>query len=309
MIILFGSNILDQFFLTADLPEKDQAIHLASHEERAGGKGANQGVAAARAGSKVCFFGAIGDGGHGRQMYKNLESEGVDVSGIEILEDTPSGLAVIFVDHEDGTHRVVVSQGANLSAKQDTISDDLLTKDTTVLVQRELPIEETEKLVARAKQRGARTIMNLAPAKEISENLLLNLDIIILNEHEANTLADHIGEDAADKWAFSKALSQKYNITTIVTLGGDGAICYGLEGQFQVDCLNVEPVDTIGAGDAFAGYLSASLDQGESMETALKRAVVAGSLTCTKLGAMTALPYKEEVDRYSSQVTLDPHLV
>ncbi len=302
MIIVFGSNVLDIFFHQPDLPAKDTALFIDSHEEAPGGKGANQAVAAARAGSEVRFFGALGDGGHGRQMYKNLAKCGLDVSGIQFL-DMPSGLAAIFVDEEDGTHRIVVSQGANLHAKQDTIPDKLLEKGTTVLVQGELPITETEALLKRAKMKGARSVMNFAPATApLSKDALHDLDVIILNEHEANLIGKAVGIQTNDKTSFAEELHRTYNLTTIITLGGIGSIVCSNEGLFMVSPLKITPIDTVGAGDAYTGYLCAALDQGKSFEEALRWASVAGSVACTKVGAQTALPHKDEVIGYVDQI-------
>ena len=303
MIIVFGSNVLDLFFHLKDLPPRDTAKFLDSHEEQPGGKGANQAIAAVRAGSEVRFFGALGEGGHGRQMYKNLAKNGIDVSGIDFL-DVPSGLATIFVDDSDGTHKVVVSQGANLKAKQDSVPAKLLNKEATVLVQGELPMAETEALLARAKKAGARTMINLAPASPLSQDALHNLDIIILNEYEADTLGGRLGMETEDKAVFAAALQARFALTTIVTLGPKGAICCDGNGIMEVSPLKIKPVDTIGAGDAFCGYLAAALDQGHDMATALKYASAAGSLACTRIGAQTALPEKEEVAKYIDQITV-----
>ena len=303
MIVVFGSNILDLYFDLADLPPRDTALHVDNHVEAPGGKGANQAVAAARAGAEVRFFGAVGDGGHGRQMYKNLATNKVDVSGLEVLEGVPSGLATIFVDEKDGTHKVVVSQGANKKARQETIPDKLLTKDTIVLVQGELAISETEALIARAKAKGARSVMNFAPAEaQLSEQLLNNLDIIVVNEHEAELLGQQHHMNANDKMAFATELYNKFKLTTIVTLGPDGAVCCSAEGLMSVNSLKITPVDTIGAGDAFVGYLCASLDQGKPLAEALRYAAVAGSLACTRVGAQIAIPQPEEVPLYLDQV-------
>jgi len=303
MIIVFGSNVLDLFFHLKDLPPRDTAKFLDSHEEQPGGKGANQAIAAVRAGSEVRFFGALGEGGHGRQMYKNLAKNGIDVSGIDFL-DVPSGLATIFVDDSDGTHKVVVSQGANLKAKQDSVPAKLLNKEATVLVQGELPMAETEALLARAKKAGARTMINLAPASPLSQDALHNLDIIILNEYEADTLGGRLGMETEDKAVFAAALQARFALTTIVTLGPKGAICCDGNGIMEVSPLKIKAVDTIGAGDAFCGYLAAALDQGHDMATALKYASAAGSLACTRIGAQTALPEKEEVAKYIDQITV-----
>ncbi len=303
MIVVFGSNVLDLFFDLADLPPRDTATHLESHVEASGGKGANQAVAAARAGAEVRFFGAVGDGGHGRQMYKNLANNKVDVSGLEVLENVPSGLAAIFVDDKDGTHKVVVSQGANKRARQASIPDKLLGKNTIVLVQGELNIAETAALVNRARKAGARSVMNFAPAEAtLTEEFLRDLDIMIVNEHEAELLGKQHNIDAADKFSFVSTLYNKFNLTTIVTLGPDGAVCCGADGLMTVTPLRIDPVDTIGAGDAFVGYLCASLDKGLPMSDALRHAAVAGSLACTKMGAQVAIPHLHEIPSYLDQV-------
>ena len=295
MIIVFGSNVLDLFFQQANLPPKDKALFLDNHVESPGGKGANQAIAAARAGSKVAFYGALGEGGHGRQMYKNLAQNNIDISGIKFF-DMPSGLATIFVDDSDGTHRLVVSQGANLMAKQDFVSDNVINKDTILLVQGELAIAETEALIKRVKEAGGKTVMNFAPATQpLSEDLLNNLDIIILNEYEAEAVGQQYGMDISDKKKLAQELNERFGLTTIVTLGPDGSVTATQDKLFETPALKIKPIDTVGAGDAFTGYICAALDRGETIEQAVYEAGLAGSLTCTKIGAQTALPYREDV--------------
>ena len=295
MIIVFGSNVLDLFFQQADLPEKDKALFLDSHAEQPGGKGANQAIAAARAGAEVKFFGALGTGGHGRHMFKNLSQNGIDIAGIEFL-DMPSGLATIFVDEADGTHRIVVSQGANLHAKQDTIPGKLLTDKTAILIQGELPMDETEKLIHRGKQAGCRTVMNFAPAiQPLSETLLNDLDVIILNEYEAEALGKQYDMQVFSKHDLAMALYKRFDMVTIITLGGNGSITAADGEIFSTPAMAITPIDTVGAGDAFTGYFCAALDRGETVKQAVYEGGVAGSITCTKIGAQTALPSREEV--------------
>ena len=306
MIIVFGSNVLDLFFHTPDLPPRDQNRFLDSHDEAPGGKGSNQAVAAAKAGARVYFSGALGKGGHGRQMYDNLVENNVDVSGIRFLKDVPSGLATIFVDETDGTHRIVVSNGANIKAKQEWIPDHLLNEDVIVLVQGELPMEETEKLLERAKKLGARTVMNFAPATaRLTDNALHNLDYIVLNEHEADSVAQQQGMDSFDKKQFAKALFDKFKVSTIITLGPDGSICASEEGFVCAPALKIKAIDTVGAGDAFVGYFTASLDKGETLKEALRCGAVAGSLACTKVGAQTAVPAAHEVSNYLQDIEVN----
>jgi ribokinase len=296
MIVVFGSNVLDLFFHTPELPPRDKALFMERHEEAPGGKGANQAVAAARAGAQVYFSGALGTGGHGRQMFENLTSCGVDAAGIRFLPDCPSGLATIFVDDRDGTHRVVVSEGANRLAKQEWIPDHLLNQNTLVLVQGELPIQETGDLLLRAKANNARTMMNFAPAtQQLSDAILSHLDFIILNEYEADAVAKQFNMASDDKASFARNLYERFKVSTIVTLGPYGALYAGADGEMALSSLKIKAVDTIGAGDAFVGYFAAGLDQKLSVKDALRQAAVAGSLACTKVGAQTAVPHREEV--------------
>ncbi|MDD3021075.1 MAG: ribokinase [Alphaproteobacteria bacterium] len=304
MITVFGSNVLDLFFQVADLPPHDQALHLDSHIEQPGGKGANQAVACAKAGANVNFYGAVGDGGHGRQMYKNLASYGINVSGLKVLPDETSGLACIFVDDEDGTHRVVVSQGANKKIKADWVPDAAIETGNILLMQGEIKMVETEALCLRAKKNGATTIINLAPVVKLSDLFLQNLDFLIVNEHEADALGADIGVESEDKTSFAKEMFERYAVSTIVTLGGDGAICCHDGKIMKVSALKVKAVDTIGAGDAFVGYFCAALDKGQTIESALSAASIAGSLACTKIGAQSALPSMEDVAGYAASVAV-----
>lgn len=304
MITVFGSNILDLFFQTADLPPHDTALHLDSHVEQPGGKGANQAVACAKAGAKVAFYGAIGEGGHGRQMYKNMAFYGIDVSGLRTLEDVPSGLACIFVDERDGTHKVVVSQGANRKIKQDWVPDTVLTKGSILLVQGEIAIQETEALCVRAKQNGAITVMNLAPVVSLSETMLNNLDYLIVNEHEADALGKDLGIETSDKIAFSSEMHKRFGVSVITTLGPDGAICCTNDRIVTVTALKIKPLDTIGAGDAFVGYFCAGLEINLGLEQCLKNAAIAGSLACTQIGAQIAIPKPEDVTAHLDDVVI-----
>lgn len=308
MITVFGSNVLDLFFQVADLPPHDTALHLDSHVEQPGGKGANQAVACAKAGAQVNFFGAVGDGGHGRQMYKNLASYGINVAGLKVLPDETSGLACIFVDETDGTHKVVVSQGANKKIKAEWVSDSAISKGDILLMQGEIKIAETEELCLRAKKNGAMTVMNLAPVVKISEILLKNLDYLIVNEHEAELLGKDIGYEfltISTKYvSFAEYMFKKYGVSLLVTLGGEGAICCDHGRMFSVPALKIKPVDTIGAGDAFVGYFCAALDKGQTIEEALRSASIAGSLACTKIGAQSALPNPDEVQSKLDEVQI-----
>ena len=289
MILVFGSNILDIFFNTDDVPRADCAIHLDSHDLRPGGKGANQAIAAARAGAEVKFFGAVGHDAHGQYLVDCLKNAGIDTHGIT-LSDLPTGLATIFVDVRDGTHRAVVSQGANLSVRQAAVPDSLLATASTLLVQGELPAEETSALLKRARRAGLRTILNLAPVHEIDAGALGCVDVFMVNQHEAARFSEmcEIEYDGLDDMV--RKLQRAFGFVTVVTLGASGSLVSGGDGIYRIPALGDLVVDTLGAGGAFAGNFAASLDQGDDLMMAMKKASIAAGLTCRAFGAQTALP-------------------
>jgi ribokinase len=295
MIVVFGSNVLDQFMMVENMPEADQAIHLDSHVEAPGGKGQNQAVAAAKAGADVRFYGAVGSGGHGRAMIRNLETHNIDASGIDVV-DEPTGMAVICVNERDGTHRIIVSQGANRLAQQASVPDTVLTPATTLLLQAELDLKQTRLLMDRARAHGCRRVMmNLAPFKPLADADISALDYLVMNEHEADGLISHLKWQGQGYEDFARFLKKTYGVNAIVTLGPDGVVAFDGETLWRLPAPKIKAVDTVGAGDAFCGFMAAWLDAGFDFKAALTAAVYAGSIACTKIGAQAALPEKAEV--------------
>lgn len=303
MIIVFGSNVLDQFFHLKSLPEADQAVHIETHVEAPGGKGQNQAVAAAKAGANTRFFGAVGDGGHGRTLIKNLQNHGINTSGMQIVPDLPTSVATIFVNDDDGTHRIVVSQGANARATQSEIPADLLDNNTTLLLQAELDLKETGALIARARQKQCKSIiLNLAPYKALSDEMLANIDILVMNEHEASSLREHLGLGSQGFEEFARSLNRMHGITPVITLGPDGALAFDGQMVHQVGTLKIKAVDTVGAGDAFCGFLASAIDAGKPLADALRYGSVAGALACTRVGAQSAIPSLQEVEKHLPEI-------
>lgn len=297
MIIVFGSNVVDLFFHVKDLPAEDQAVHIATHSEAPGGKGQNQAVAAAKAGAQVRFFGALGDGAHGRSLIENLQDCGINTSGIQIFKEHPTSVATIFVDDATGKHRVVVSQGANAYAVQSDIPDDLLNAETVLLLQAELKLEETATLMSRARARNCKAVvLNLAPPKPLTAEMVANIDYLIMNEHEAQALRKHLKMAEQPSYEeLARTFNTLYGVTPIITLGENGVVAFDGKDLHRVPALKIKAVDTLGAGDAFCGMLAACIDRNMPLSDALRYASVAGSLACTKQGAQSALPTMDEV--------------
>jgi ribokinase len=254
-----------------------------------GGKGANQAVAAARDGAATAFAGAVGRDPLAEVALSALRGAGADLSRLAMVE-VPTGCAAICVDPA-GRNQIAVASGANLLAHAAQVEDAALTPATTLLLQMEVPAAETAALIRRARARGARLLLNLAPAAEMPADALRALDLLIANEHEAAWLAARLG-CTADAGGLHRALGAGIAITR----GEQGAEAATAAGTWQVPALPVRVVDTTGAGDAWCGVLAASLDRGLDLPAAMRRAGAAAALACTRPGAAAAMPMATETD-------------
>ncbi|HSK41002.1 MAG TPA: ribokinase [Arenibaculum sp.] len=300
MIIVFGSLNMDLVMTVASLPRPGETVLCPDYALKPGGKGANQAVAARRAGAEVVMAGCLGPDGFGQALRENLTREGVD-AGCVATVDRPTGCATICVDAK-GENAIVVASGANLSAGADQVPESRLGSGTTVLMQMEVPAAENWALVARARARGARTVLNLAPAAPVPPDTLRDLDVLVVNELEILALARQFGlagpaAGDGDVAGLARAVAGRFGPSVIVTLGGAGAVAALGDGTLmRVGALPIEPVDTTGAGDAFCGVLTAALDRGAGFADALHRAAVGAGLACLGLGAQESLPRAGAVD-------------
>jgi ribokinase len=284
MLVVFGSLNVDLVFQVEALPRPGETVLCPRYQLAAGGKGANQATAAAKAGAAVRMVGHLGDDDFGRFARTALVAAGVDDGSIA-TSGKATGIAVIGVDRR-AENQIMVASGANLDTDAGQIDDGELAPGVTVLCQNEIRPEATFALLERAKARGARTILNLAPAASVPASVLDALDVLVVNQLEAASAAGGQG-DAAD---LARGLAARHGLTCVVTLGGQGALAIGPAGGYRVPALAVEAVDTTGAGDAFAGVLAAGLDRGLALPEALRHASVAAGLACTRLGAQTSQP-------------------
>lgn len=302
MIVVFGSVNFDYFIAAPDLPPTDTILQVLGYTTAFGGKGANQAVAAAKAGASVSMFGCVGKDAIGQSMVDNLAVYGIRTEGVDRTTDHPSGTAFIFT-HQNN-HRVIYARGANNSVSAASVPDQLLSKGSTVILQGDVPMRENEILLQRAKALGARTIVNLGPPPApISVEALRCVDYLVVNQHEAVALEESLGVPRSkDPLEFATSIANAYSICVVVTLGKDGSIAVGPDGsRYQVPALPVDAIDMVGAGDAFIGHLAATIDRGEPINVALARGAIAGSLACTRHGAQSAVPTRDEVDNHLSQ--------
>ena len=299
---MFGSLNADMLFKVEHLPRPGETVLCPGYELAAGGKGANQAAAAAKAGADVRMIGHLGADSFGDFTREVMVSAGVNCDGVR-TSDKATAIAVIGVD-QAAENQIIVASGANLDTHAEQVLPDLFGSDVTVLCQNEIMPDATFAFLKRAKAGGARTVLNLAPAAALEQAMADHLDVLVVNEIEAAMAAglNNIGEDAL---AFAVDLSERLALTAVITLGACGAVAAGPNGVFRVKSLPIEPVDTTGAGDAFVGILTAAIDQGEELPAALRQASVGAGLACTGLGAQTSQPFASEIRARLDDVTVE----
>jgi ribokinase len=290
VLIVFGSVNLDLAFALPRLPLPGETV-LGPHAVLGpGGKGANQACAAARDGAQVAMAGAVGRDALAGAALAGLRAAGVDLARVAELDAT-TGCAAVCTD-EQGRNLIAVGAGANLLARADQVEDALLGPGALLLCQMECDPAETAALIGRARGRGARTVLNLAPAFPLDPAALRALSLLLVNEHEAAWLAGQLG-GAADAAGLRRALG---DVDVVRTLGERGAEWSAAEGEGSLPSRPVQAVDTAGAGDCFAGVLAAALDRGAPLAHAIARANAAAALSCTRPGTQASLPDAAEID-------------
>lgn len=295
MITVFGSINMDLIATTERLPKPGETVAGNSFATAAGGKGANQALAARRAGRYVHMAGAVGKDAFAEGALELLDGAGTDLSRVNHVEG-PTGTALILVGG-DGENMIAVIPGANGKVSSDNAEAavNAMNEGDILMLQLEVPVEAVERALAASRAKGITSILNLAPLVPDAPRLGRLADIVIANETEFERLAGQENMSAGDREAALERLHAETGQTLIVTLGGDGVIAIR-DGQIsRAQGLVIEPVDTVGAGDTFCGYFAASLDEGLDFNSALRRAAVAGSLACLKAGAQPSIPLAAEV--------------
>lgn len=295
MIVVFGSMNVDLVMPVKEFPAPGETI-LCSNDyiSSSGGKGANQAIAAMRAGAKVVMVGKVGDDAFGRRCVNNLKTQGIWTSGIGISE-RPTGCATIAVN-ADGENTVIVAPGANLDATSDQVPDEVMIPKNIVLTQLEVSPQETFSVLKRAHEGGAKTILNASPAGNIPKGALPDIDFLIVNEPEALQLARGIGLTETNPVKLAPQIAAAGKHTCIITMGSKGAVAASSGGVYRVGTLRISAVDTTGSGDAFCGIFAAALQNGDSWLKALQRAAVGAGISCTGMGAQDAMPSKDDID-------------
>lgn len=292
-VVVIGSINVDETLPVASWPVPGETV-LLDGPVRAGlgGKGANQAVAAALAGSRVTFVGAVGDDEGGSRAREDLDRHGVSVDRVRMLDGVTTGRATILVDRA-GENLILVAPGANGEVSAEDVRDaaGAIAAADLVLVQGEVPPAAIDAAALACRETGTRFVLNLAPPVAVAAETLSLADPLVVNEVEAEAL----GIDAAQP-------SLERFVSVVVTRGGEGVVAASSEGRFEVASLSVPVVDTTGAGDAFAGTLVAALAEGASLTDACRAGSAAGAFAVTRPGASASYGDAAEVAAFAAGI-------
>jgi len=300
-IIVIGSSNTDMIVKVPRIPAPGETILGGKFVKAAGGKGANQAVAAARSGGEVTFIANTGDDNFGKEAIEGFKNEGINTDHIFVDNETPSGVALIFVG-EDGENSIAVASGANgtLTPSQIDQIEHIIADGNILLAQLETPLETVEQAIKIANEHGIKVILNPAPAQSLSDDLLKRIDILTPNQSEAELLTGTKVVDEQNAKEASSSLISKGVKTVILTLGSDGAFLMSKDVQKMIPGFKVDAEDTTAAGDTFNGALAVGLADGKTIEGAITWAHAAAALAVTKMGAQPSIPNHNEILEFLS---------
>jgi ribokinase len=295
MIFVVGSINLDLIGRVGRLPAPGETVSGSDFSTAPGGKGANQALAARRAGAEVRMVGAVGSDAFAGEATALLSAGGVDLTRVKRAE-TATGVALILVG-DDAENVIAVIPGANGTVSIAGAQAAGIAAGDFVLLQNEIPLETVRATLALARSAGAITLLNLAPFGAEAAKVAPQADILVVNETEFDLLAAGMKLAGGDRPTKMAAYAETTGRTVVVTLGAEGMLAAAPGVALAVPAMKIEPVDTVGAGDTFCGYLAQGLQAGLGLEEALRRAGVAGSLACLQPGAQPSIPLADEVEK------------
>lgn len=297
LMVLGGIN-MDLIVRASRLPKPGETITGHSFHTAPGGKGANQAVAAARLGATVSLLGRVGRDAHGEALLATLAHDHVHTQGVRVDSEAATGVALIALD-DGGQNSIIVAPGANMRVTPDDVSaaQTHLQSAAALLLQLEVPMDANLRALALARAARVPIIMNLAPARKLSHDVLAQLDYLVVNETEAAWLTDLDVNDGEHARMAAQMLRQMGCRSAIVTLGERGAWLCHADGETYAPAFAVNVVDTTAAGDAFVAGFAVALTQGQALADALRFANAVGALTVTQLGAQPSLPTLADVQR------------
>jgi ribokinase len=293
MIVVVGSLNMDLVVRLKRHVRPGETLLGSDYEAHPGGKGANQAVAAARAGGQVRMIGRVGNDVFGDTLLDGLAAAGIDARAVQRSE-RPSGVAFITIDSQ-GQNSIIVAPGANAALSPADLTARLFSRTSVVLLQLEIPLPTVLAAARLGRAAGALTILNLAPAQKLNAGELSNIDLLLVNENEAALLLEL--DEAAIRAEPLQAVARLARLVpqAVLTLGADGAAWTAGNGSGLQRGFPVTALDTTGAGDAFTGALAVALAEGLELPQAVRFGAAAGALATTGVGAQSALPRRDAI--------------
>ena len=291
-ILVIGSSNTDMVVLCDRLPNPGETILGGQFQMFGGGKGANQAVAAARAGGNVSFLGAYGADTFGETARDRLSKEGINIDWFRCVRDAPSGVALILVDGVTRENLIAVAKSANDAVDSAMVSDarSAFERASIVISQLEIRDGAIEAAARICHELGKPLLLNPAPSRLLPKQIYESLHIVVVNEHEAR--------DVTGKTDLQEAVRGLHELgckNVVVTLGSQGVMFSDGKTLEFIGAPKVRPVDTTGAGDCFVGWLGVSIAEGLSLRAATARACKAASIKVTRAGAQSGMPYRHEI--------------
>lgn len=298
-IVVIGSSNIDLIMKMDHLPEKGETVTDAVFMQVYGGKGANQAVAASRAGGKVTFVNCVGEDAYTPQMLRNFLNDGIDTRFVFQEKNVPSGHALIMIGNE-GENIISVAPGANnlllpgKIEKASRIFDDA----ALIVMQFEIPEETIKYVIDLANKKNIPVMWNVAPARAFDFSYIPKVNILVLNEVEAGFLAEIPVENETDAEKAAQRLVSRGVEKVIITLGSQGAFVLTQNEKVSVPAFKVEAVDTTAAGDTFCGALAVAITEGKNLKESLQFASAAAAISVTRMGAQPSAPNRREVEEF-----------
>ncbi len=295
-IVVIGSSNTDMICRVPHIPKPGETVLGGDFFTVQGGKGANQAVAAARAGGDVTFIACVGNDLFGKQAIESYKVEGIDTSCIEIVDNVPTGVALINVA-DSGENSIAVAPGANAKLTPE-ITDkyrDVILSANIILMQLEIPVETVFHVARMVHAANIPVVLNPAPAREIDTEILPMLACITPNEHEALLVSGLFPPDAKLVSEMAAEIQRKGVKSVIITLGSEGVLYREGATEEKVPGIPVKAVDTTAAGDTFNGYLVVELAKGKTLREAITIANKAAAISVTRMGAQPSIPYSSEI--------------
>jgi ribokinase len=298
-VVVVGSINTDMTVRVPRIPAPGETVLGRDFQISGGGKGANQAVAAARAGGAVTFVTALGTDDLGERAIANLVREGIDIGLVRRVPGAPSGVALILVD-ERGENSIAVAAGANSELRPEDVEPlaQTLEDGDVILLQLEIPLVTVEAAMRVAVQHHARIILNPAPAQPLPDTILAAVSLLTPNEWEVEQLTGVISRGQVPLSRAAEALHDHGVRSVLITLGARGVFASADGVQELVPAFRVEAVDTTAAGDVFNGTLAVALVEGQSLRDAVRFSNAAAALSVTRMGAQASAPWRAEIEAF-----------